>query len=312
MVRTTSDSGSIRGCGRKETWFVGGSGPPGERYPEESTVNRPFYAFGVLLALLALAMVAVSSTSRCTTVQAQPAAAEGSLLSPVPHGTIFVVVLPEAEEASEPDLPAAADVVPSQIVPAVILPVEYDTVAKVDPQADCRSQHDRTYDELVYGEADFTGANDATPPVTDVDELLSLFHSLAGPAPQASHTRASLQPWKSAWHRLQTSSTPILLGTRNWIARLADRWLPASREEAGPAMNWYEYTDLMGSIPAASEPLVQAAPPAEIEPVRSGGWLLHFAVSSLSQAGLTLQQAAAELQQLENDVSPSPTAAVAR
>jgi hypothetical protein len=35
---------------------------------EEPNVNRPFYAFGALLAALALAMLAVSSTSRSTSV----------------------------------------------------------------------------------------------------------------------------------------------------------------------------------------------------------------------------------------------------
>jgi hypothetical protein len=61
-------------------------------------VNRPYYAFGVLLAFLTLAMLAVGLSSRPASRHKQPSAGGGSRLETPrrgPGGPVFVLVVPE-------------------------------------------------------------------------------------------------------------------------------------------------------------------------------------------------------------------------
>jgi hypothetical protein len=72
--------------------------PPREGSKGDSLVNRPYYAFGMLLAFLTLAMLAVGLSSRPASRVKQPSAGGGSRLDTPrrgPGGPVFVLVVPE-------------------------------------------------------------------------------------------------------------------------------------------------------------------------------------------------------------------------
>jgi hypothetical protein len=97
----------------------------------------------------------------------------------------------------------------------------------------------------------------------------------------------------------------MAMGLRNWLVKhFPLAFWARPRPALGPSLDGNEYALLMDSIAARS------ASAASDAPVRSSGWLLHFAVSSLSRAGLTLQQAASRLERLETDLQ-GPTAGAA-
>jgi hypothetical protein len=79
---------------------------------EEPNVNRPFYAFGALAGALALTMLAVSSTSRSTTVRRPVPSSQASAQAKDPKsarlGNIYVVVLPAGDDLAEDPTPMAA------------------------------------------------------------------------------------------------------------------------------------------------------------------------------------------------------------
>ena len=154
-------------------------------------MNRPFYAFGLLLALLALAMVAVSSTSRSTTVQS-PRGEEGSLLTPAAsHGTIYIVVLPAAEEPSAPAAlapaglrPCVVSLVGPKVSPVTVNCAEFDATCGNPSDVDCLSHYDRGSDEAVYPAAVCSALASSVfaEPPSDADEIVATFRSLAHPS----------------------------------------------------------------------------------------------------------------------------------
>jgi hypothetical protein len=292
---------------------------------EELTVNRPFYAFGVLLALLALAMLAVSSTTRTRMVQSPQSHDKGSLLSPTPRGgAIYVIILPEGDaspltqgvawKALTPavvaEAPFDASGVP-QITPIGVTFAAHDAAAAFSPgSADCRSQYDPQYDELIYGQDESRLLSSSFSPVkrdpgaTAVawddhasDELI-LFRSLAAPSYSFRRLTEVTIGWLAPYDDISR--------LRNWLIAQAE-CLARARQIAdrAAAIMWTEYAELMqGIVPEAH---VQAAAPRESPAsgtVRSSGWLLHFAVSSLSRAGVALKQAASQLQQAEGQYRP--------
>jgi len=249
-------------------------------------VNRPFFAFGVLLALLALAMVAVSSTGRPTRPPATPQAADGSQLAPRP-GAIYVVVLPEGDEQ-----PATINRLESNLKPICIVPAHADGAGQTaTAPGDCRSHYDPQYDRLIYGdtaEAAAAGSPKWSRAEASADELLAIFRSLGASNPSL-WWKDLREQFLQSFARLQ----PVLRGIQNRQLRLAVRWgWRRVQEDAEPAVSWNDYAELIDSIDPPAEAVAQG-------PVRSGGWLLHFAVSSLSRMGLALEQAAAELQRFE-------------
>ena len=266
-------------------------------------MNRPFFAFGVLLALLALAMVAVSSTGRSTPVQAQPAAADGSSLDPRPgRGSIYVVVLPQADEQA-----ARAESPVSSLTPVCVVPAELDAARPpVIEGFDCLSLYDAAYDRLVYGSwsapTPAAISRELTRQEASADELLAIFRSLGASSPNLW--------WQDLYDRMVHTVArlqPIFRGIRNWPESLAVRWgWSKVEDQTGPAVNWDDYAALMDSV-ADSRPEAGFAK----EPVRSSGWLLHFAVSSLSRMGLALEQAAAELQRFEGESLPGESKSAA-
>ncbi len=301
-------------------------------------MNRPFYAFGVLLALLALAMLAVSSTTRSKRVQNRPAQAEGSLLSPSSlGGAIYVIVLPAGDEApaSGPlaaESPAPVVVAPAtfdasrirHISPVCVIEAAYDAAeSRAAENADCHSHYDLEYDRLIYGAARVQTPL-ANRPIDwqrdDVGTELTIFESLAAlrRTNQAVKPRGSftVSPFVSGkrWRRLAAdvrawmADQHQLALLQRWIAQTAERLAWTSQAAHGAAaIDWADYAELMQMIVPPAEQPQPAVKPATSSHVQSGGWLLHFAVSSLSRAGVVLQQAAARLEELDGEpVAPQP------
>jgi hypothetical protein len=152
-------------------------------------VNRPFSAFGVLLALLSLTMLAVGSGSRTSppTARSSPARPShpqrpGARASLAAHhgqpkaralrGSTFVVILPETAPArSSPKRPAVievasaphfestaasepcADAAPrGRVTPVRIVPAAADALPSA-AQVECRAFHDAQCDRAVDGDA---------------------------------------------------------------------------------------------------------------------------------------------------------------
>ena len=110
---------------------------------EGVNVNRPFQAFGALLILLALAMLAVNSGSRTTMFDRPPPKAK-TYLPPRNSrlGGIYVVVLPASDVENDEALETA-----------ITLPVSEIAAEPSDPsEADNRTLYDAAYDVAVYGE----------------------------------------------------------------------------------------------------------------------------------------------------------------
>jgi hypothetical protein len=74
-------------------------------------VNRPFYAFGVLMAFLALAMLAIGLSSRPAGKSPSAGGSGSELPRRQPGVTLFVLVLPDAETADILGLPTDEDLV---------------------------------------------------------------------------------------------------------------------------------------------------------------------------------------------------------
>jgi hypothetical protein len=244
---------------------------------EEPNVNRPFYAFGALLIALALAMLAVSSTTRSTSVSreaasvppssALPAAASSARPDRAARFGLLMVILPAAEgmplavadvccpyegdgsaycTGSGPDWhPEIVEVCPllggcsAPLAAAPIQPATHDpALLRDETSRDCRSYYDAAYDELVYGQVDG--------------------------APSSS------QASSSGCNRPATNSY-------------------SSREPVA----WDEYAELMdGTLDLGSA----AGTPAEsTSSVRSSRLLLDFAASTLRDAAALLQSAAEAL-----------------
>ena len=237
---------------------------------EEPNVNRPFYAFGALLIALALAMLAVSSTSRSTSVSREAAAVPASSALPAAASSarparaarfgLLMVVLP-ADDAMPialadvccpydgdgstyctghcPEVCPLSGGCSAPLAAAPIQPATHDPALLRDESSrDCRSHYDPAYDELVYGPVDG--------------------------APSSSQASVSA--------RNRPAATNF-----------------ASREPVA----WEEYAELMdGALVLDS---VAGAPAESTSSVRSSRLLLDFAASALRDAGTLLQSAAEAL-----------------
>jgi hypothetical protein len=260
-------------------------------------VNRPYYAFGALFTLLALATMAVSSSSRSTTVRSTSSCATCS--QPVqkrPGGPAFVIVLREEGRTHAASKIAAAKVELAGPVSSLM--------AIHDPM-DCRSYGDSAYDFAVYG------ALPAIQPFTPLaaeqrkelaaEELVSIFATLTPSShPERRHSHSTFfQGWP---RQLQT----MALGLQNWALSRADHiplaWLwkqlAADPGATTRPVSWDEYAELIEAAPGQQAVLR----PATIRwsaavHVQSGHWLLHSAASSLNHLALLLEMAARRLEQ---------------
>ena len=260
-------------------------------------MNRPFYAFGILFALLVLTTLAVSSSTRSTTAKRVQARAGRSLpLKRQPGGAVFVVVLPAKQRAASQI--AAARVA---LASPVSLPAVHDFV-------ECPSFGDAAYDFAVYGVQ--PAVQPLTPPAANAvarqgnlppEEVVRVFESLS----RASDSRqAVISKALAGWR--PRNLRPLALGLRNWIGRQADRlplvWLwkqlLADKVAAQAPVSWNDYAELINE----NAPLAAAPRPTTIQfvsdgLVRSGDGLLHSAASSLHRLALLLELAADRLQQ---------------
>jgi len=260
-------------------------------------VNRPYYAFGALFTLLALTTLAVSSSSRSTTVRPTSSPATcGQSLQKRPGGPAFVIVLREERQRHSVSKIAVARVELAGPVASLM--------AIHDPM-DCRSYGDAAYDFAVYGTLPTIQPLSPAPvgqrSELAAEELVSIFATLTPSShPERHHSHSTFfQGWP---RQLQT----MTLGLQNWTMSRADRiplaWL-WKQLLADPArgtrpVSWDEYAEL---IEAASGQQV-ALQPATIrlspsEHVQSGHWLLHSAASSLNHLALLLEMAARHLEQ---------------
>lgn len=224
-------------------------------------VNRPFYAFGVLLAFLALAMLAVGLSSR---PQRQPATAGGASQLPSPRrslgGVAYLLVVPADACAGDEEADAAAgdladceqptyavgcgldratgriylatcDPSKPHLHSAIVALVERPLALETAASLDCRAHYDLAYDAIVYGPA-----NQNPLPTWDsetADPTLTLFNSLLGesfpvnradrPALSPRRTRSAHRSWQ---YQLQALARGI--GNRLWVSAermgLSDEW----------------------------------------------------------------------------------------
>ena len=120
---------------------------------EGDTVNQSFNAFGSLLLMLAVAMLAVNSGSRTTMFDRPPAAAKRCVPSRGSRiGGVYVIVMPAAD-MEDRDLGAT---------PIGAVEREYLSIFETDIQN--RTRYDATYDAAVYGEL----AENMSPELTAV------------------------------------------------------------------------------------------------------------------------------------------------
>lgn len=241
-------------------------------------MNRPFYAFGALLIALALAMLAVSSTRRSTSVSSAPvtvAQAERSSHAETRPSRAarfcgVIVVLPAVEEetsvadrsvleqvplyctgcdwdrsmANLPDwdcrdvCPLAAYYSEPPAAPAVTLATHDPALLRDETSRDCRAHYDPVYDVLVYGEID--------SPIC-----------ASGPS--------------------------ITVNRRK----------PQADFAAAAPVEWSDYSVLIDE--ALSTGATSGASAESTNSVRSSRVLLDFAASALSRTGLLFQSAAEEL-----------------
>jgi hypothetical protein len=309
---------------------------------EKTPVNRPLSAFGALLTLLAVAMFAVSSTTRSTTVQ-PPLPGNRRVKLSGERGRIALARLMPAsqfdyaggsdEELGDETGLCSPDSIEIQNVaiadgdelkplaamtgvdrqPLIAARIEVASNAlealRTPPPMDCRSGHDAVYDRAVYGVSDdVTGrAEPALMEAGRVDdaELASIFHGLVSRQPCKPLPQAGIRSLRGIRIRWQAPTAAV----GNWMNYHISATLDGLRQKIGmsaPRVEWADYVDFADRVSS------RAVITAELErtsdaggSVRSGDWLRHSAASSLYRMGLVLQAAAAELGQTEGPFAMS-------
>ncbi len=277
-------------------------------------MNRPFSAFATLMTLLALAMFAVSSSSRSTTIRpaarGQRPALEVSDLKAKIGGrkseTGKKRFVPKARDRAVIAAANGTTLKPlakrNQEQRAVIMPARVEAAenspanVRIAPVMDYRSHYDPGYDLLVYGIRDNTARTSAVETETDTSsanlsgELDAIFHELA--------VRGAGQPLPQAGAMYMEG-----IGLR-WkaLAAAAGAWLKyqASRPlelKPAPGVGWAEYAEFADSVAAANVASIEVAEISDAKKsVRSGDWLRHSAALGLHQLSLLLEAAAGEVE----------------
>lgn len=256
---------------------------------EEPNVNRPFYAFGALLAALALAMLAVSSTSRSTTVgSAAPALRSGSAARPVSPKLrqrasfcSVVVVLPAANEVDRIATIATGS--------AECLAYVSDTGANCPVDA---GWQDEDLGEDNWDCRDVCPLMGARPEPQSVEIVQMATHDPALLRDETS--RDCRSHYDLAYDVLVYGEVDSPPGATPWAHPIA-----AAKRRLAP-VDWSDYADLLDSALAAR---ARESTSAESTiSVRSSHRLLDFAATALKNAGIMLQTAG---EQLQNATSPS-------
>jgi hypothetical protein len=283
-------------------------------------VNRPFSAFATLMTLLALAMFAVSSTSRSTTLKpvmraqgtglrARARALEVSDQKSEIRGQKFAVgnqqILMSSRDRSFVAATAGAALEPlstrnkglraSMRTTQVV--VADNSLARVPAalEMDYRSHYDSTYDLVVYGIRD----NAAVMPRVETEiqavpsnlasELDLIFHELASRQSQQPLPQAGAMKVDPKWIRWKA----LAMAIGGWLKYHACRVVePMGASSVG----WADYSEFADRTIAGNVATIEAARTSDAKmSVRSSGWLRHSAASSLHQLSLMLEAAAAEI-----------------
>jgi hypothetical protein len=258
-------------------------------------VNRPYYAFGALFTLLAVTTLAVSSSSRSTTVRPTPSPARCSqFLQKHPGGPAFLIVLPEEDQTHSASNIAAAKVELAR--PVASLMVVHDPM-------DCRSHADAAYDCAVYGALPAVQPF-VSPPAEPrhelpAEELVGIFATLM-PLPDLERRQSHstfLQSWPRQLYKMALGLQNCALSQADHIP-LAWLWkqLLADPVSVRQPVSWEEYAALLEATRGPQETPRPATIRSAAEHVQSGHWLLHSAASSLNHLALLLETAAQRLE----------------
>jgi len=268
--------------------------------PRRTTVNRPLAAFGALMTFLVLAMFAVSSTGRSTSVQAvrpakRLAAAQVRRGGPQEVQVVSTgktlrtiggsagreieriskltgecearscgLVMAERYMTSLTSLRVAgtkqAELATVQIVVATDEFEAYQSSVLMG----CLSYYDAEYDRIVYGVVNNQRTEKPKyqePKGVEEEELVAIFNGLVSGSSRQSAGKG-------------------VVGT------------------AHPTIDWAEYAELIDqAIQGAAVTVETAKTSVSGESVRSGDWLRHSAALSLYRVGALLQAAAIEVEQ---------------
>jgi hypothetical protein len=286
-------------------------------------VNRPFSAFATLMTLLALAMFAVSSTSRSTTLKpariiqgsrqgafrVQREALEVSdrksdvggqrfevgnkqiVLKSRAKSIVAVTTGAALEPLSTQNKGLQAPMRTTQVV------VADNSLARVPAvlAMDYRAHYDPTYDLVVYGIRDNAAAMPRVEtefqavPANLARELDLIFHELASRQSGQALPQAGAIKVDRKWIRWKA----LAVAVGGWLKYHACR---AMELEAAPGVEWADYAELADRAIARNVATIETAGTSDAKiSVRSSGWLRHSAASSLHQLSLMLEAAAAEL-----------------
>jgi len=286
-------------------------------------VNRPFSAFTALITLLALAMFAVSSTTRSTTVQPvartqrlemrgrksliasrQPAiSGKATFVTTGDHS--FVAAKTPASLTSLPTRGQTQRLAMRQV--RIMTAENFPAADRNCGTADCQSHADAYYDLVVYG------IKAASPPMAAVEmdfepttvnlrgELDAIFQDLASrqskdmsPPAGAMNKRRRALRWSALvaaireWMKYQIHATSQFSNYVQSRQQLA---------ESGFQVTWAEYSEFAdGAVAGASASAEMGGTLDTKNGVRSSDWLRHFAASGLYQLSLVLQAAAKEVE----------------
>jgi hypothetical protein len=288
---------------------------------EKQIVNRPLCAFGVLSALLILAMLAVSSTPSTSRPSGVSAPSKEPISVPQlaavkRPGGIYVIVMPAGQTEATDEMPAR----PALCRVKVDLAIALEGATNIDQDechlgAGCLVELPTT---PCHGKIDVDQIREVHRQEVKAEDVLEILHSLipangddtkrsasSRKAAAARWARASMakvvQSLRSAskfWRSRQ--SRIVIQGLRSLCDSIAATKPGPQGRRVTTALKWHEYASLMDEIDrtrlaGAGYATVKQA---KLPPVRSGDWLLRFAASSLYQLGSGLQAAASQLQDI--------------
>ena len=252
-------------------------------------MNRPFYAFGALLGALALAMLAVSSTSRSTSVGSAARLLSSSTaarpLSPKLRQRAsfcsIVVILPAANEVDRIATIATGS--------AECLAYVSDTGANCPMEA---GWQDEDLGEDKWDCRDFCPLMVVRPEPQSVEIVQLATHDPALLRDETSRDcRSHYDPAYDVLVYGEVDSPPCAKSSALPIAAASFPLAP---------VDWNDYSDLIDSALAARAHESTSA--ESTISVRSSHRLLDFAATALKNAGILLQSAG---EQLQNAGSPA-------
>jgi hypothetical protein len=258
-----------------------GNRPRGDTL-EEPNVNRPFFAFGMLLAALALAMLAVSSGSRWTTVSESPE---------------FAATTRSARDSARVARSARFAGI------LVVLPAEDESVATV-----ASSATDPYYASSSVGRAgsvDLMRGEDTDWPCEDVCPY-EAYHAtslVVEAVSLAKHDPALLRDETSRDCRshYDPAYDVLVYGEVDAPSPSCNSGVGTSKGVTSTPVEWSEYADLLDQvIESGTGDRAQAESTSS---VRSSRALLDFAAVMLHNTSRMLQFAADELHRVANPVS---------